>query len=52
MIHIKIIFLFLIAWLGIPITMRFFRKQAVPYYEFILLAIGITGFIWSMGWLN
>jgi hypothetical protein len=43
---LKILCLFLIAWFGPVVIVRACRKLAVTWLTFVLLAIGITGFVY------
>lgn len=44
---LKIIFLFLIAWQGPIITIKVCRGHGVIWWSFLILATGITGFIYT-----
>lgn len=43
---LKLIFLFLIAWFGPVVIVRACFKTTIKALTFILLAIGITGFVY------
>jgi len=47
----KLIFLFLAVWMTLINIELFISVAFVPAVNFILQAIGITGFIW-LQWLN
>ena len=48
---LKLLFLFLAVMWTLVNTARFIGKQDIPALNFILQAIGITGFIW-LQWLQ